>query len=199
MNIIQIGANIGNDDLTPIVKEYKDQITNLILVEPMSVHNIKLGQCYMEIPHIIENIAITDNKKEKELSFYYHVDDIYSTGIDDITANDFAVASFDKNHILKHNSYNVEGLREKKVKCLTLNELFDKYNLINIDILFIDAEGMDDKLIKSINFDKYNITNIIYENLHIDNISLVSFLHIKKYDIQVGWGQNQWSNLAVKR
>ena len=55
--------------------------------------------------------------------------------------------------------------------------------MVNVDVLFIDAEGIDDKIIYSINFDKYNINKLYYENLHVDNTKLRDFLENKGYKI----------------
>lgn len=192
MNIIQIGSNKGNDDLTPIILAYSEIIENLILVEPLSVHFSDLKECYKNVKHIIEQAAITDDESIKNLTFYYHKED----------GPGYEVASLNKEHILKHVIFNPklteDGIIEEFVPCYTINNLLDKYNLLNIDILFIDAEGFDDKLIKSIDFEKYNITNIIYENLHIDNNSIINYLVSKGYSINKNWGSNGWSSLAVK-
>ena len=55
MNIVQLGACVGNDDLTKLIGESQPNI--LILVEPMSIHNEKITECYNNITNKhIENI-----------------------------------------------------------------------------------------------------------------------------------------------
>jgi hypothetical protein len=81
------------------------------------------------------------------------------------------------------------------VKCTTLNKLFQKYNLNKIDVLFIDAEGFDLEIIKSINYEKYDVRNILYEYRHID---AVRFLRKKGYILELGVGRDNASNLATK-
>jgi|LakMenEpi03Aug12_release.lakeMendotaPanAssembly.Ray.scaffolds.fasta_scaffold579945_2 FkbM family methyltransferase len=192
MNIVQIGTNIANDDLTNLLQPYKLVINKFIAVEPLEVHNPLINKCYLDIPQlIIENIAITPISTNELLTFYYHIED----------GPEFQVASTDKNHILKHVVSNPklieEGIIELKVKCLTLTELFDKYDLSTIDILFIDAEGLDFELIKSINFEKYKILNIIYEHLHINGEEAILFLESKGYHTIRNYGFNGWSHAAV--
>lgn len=185
MKIIQIGTCDANDDLTQIVKEQKPEL--LILVEPMAIHNDKIKECYLGVDNFfLENIAIT-TKNIDEIIFYYHKND----------GPKYEVSTTDLNHILKH-GYDVSGVVELKVKCLTINNLFDKYNLSKIDILFIDSEGSDDEIIKSINFEKYNISKIYFENLHIKDNSIYDFLIELGYNITKNIGFMGWSSLAEK-
>ena len=50
MNIIQIGANRGNDDLSSIIG--KTQPTKLVLVEPVKLHNTALLNYYSWVKNI---------------------------------------------------------------------------------------------------------------------------------------------------
>jgi FkbM family methyltransferase len=194
MNIIQIGTNRANDDVTPLVNQYSSILNKFIAVEPLSVHHSTIKECYKNIPQlIIEGIAVTPTTTQEQLTFYYHKED----------GPGFEVASTNREHILKHVIYNPklteDGLVELKVDCLTLNQLFDKHALINIDILYIDAEGLDFELIKSIDFNRFNIINIIYEHLHIDGEEAIKFLELKGYSTIKNYGHNGWSHAAVKQ
>jgi len=185
MKIVQIGTCVGNDDLTNIVQHNQPSI--LILVEPMNIHNDKRDECYSGINNLyLENIAITTTNDD-ETSFYYHKND----------GPMYEVASNNVNHILKH-GYSLDGVIEIKVKCLTINQLFEKYNLSDIDILFIDAEGLDDKIIKSIDFDKFSIDKIYFENLHLQDKKIYNFLAELNYKITHSTGFMGWSSLAEK-
>jgi len=194
MNIIQIGTNKANDDITNIIHQYSSILTKFIAVEPLDVHHSQIKECYKNIPQlIIEGIAITPSPTDEKLNFYYHKDD----------GPGYEVSSMNKEHILKHVIFNPklteDGLVELKVNCLTLNQLFDKHDLKNIDILYIDAEGLDFELIKSIDYQKYNIINIIYEHLHINGEEAIKFLESKGYNTIRNFGHNGWSNAAVKQ
>jgi FkbM family methyltransferase len=186
MKIVQIGTCVANDDLTQIVKESQPEL--LVLIEPMSIHNQKINECYLGINNVfLENIAITVDETQ-EISFYYHKDD----------GPMYEVATTDINHIFKH-GYGSEGIVELKVKCLTINNIFEKYNLSKIDILFIDSEGLDDKIIKSIDFKKYEIPKIFFENLHIKDNDIYNFLIGLGYKITKNVGFMGWSSLAEKK
>lgn len=152
MRIVQIGTCEGNDDLSTLIDQNEPDL--LVLVEPLHIHNEKILKCYGWINNLIlENIAITDEEKDT-LDFFYHEND----------GPAYHVASTNINHILKH-GYNIDGIQKITVNCMTINQLFDKHNLININILFIDAEGIDDKIIKSIDFNRYSIDSIYFEKI----------------------------------
>jgi len=185
MKIIQIGTCVANDDLTQILKENEPEL--LVLVEPMSIHNEKIKSCYSGIKNMyLENIAIT-TKDEKKMKFYYHKND----------GPMYEVATTDVNHILKH-GYTIDGVVTLEVDCLNINKLFDKYELEKIDILFIDAEGLDDEIIKSIDFSKYKISKIYFENLHIRDFGVYNYLTELNYKITTHTGYNGWTSLAEK-
>ena len=121
---------------------------------------------------------------------------------DSIGRDKFELASLNKNHFIKirESYYTEEGMKERVVPSVTINQLLDKYQLTDIDVLFIDTEGFDDKIIKSIDFDKYNIKEIYYEHLHIDANSLQIFLESKGYTIEKNVGFiYQWNDKATKK
>jgi hypothetical protein len=89
-------------------------------------------------------------------------------------------------------------VKELNVKCLSINNLFKKYNLVDIDILFIDTEGIDDLIIKSIDFDTFKIREIYFENLHLTQNDIYSFLENKGYSITKNWGVMGWTSVAKK-
>jgi hypothetical protein len=86
------------------------------------------------------------------------------------------------------------------MKCVNINNFFKKYNLTDIDILFIDTEGMDDSLLRSIDYKTYNIKKIYYENLHLPypQINTHDFMKSNGYTVTPNVGQNDWSSLAEK-
>lgn len=185
MNIVQLGTCVANDDLTKLIGNNQPEL--LVLVEPMSIHNDKINQCYEHIQNKhIENIAISvDNIKD--MSFFYHEND----------GPMYEVSSTNINHITKH-GYGVEGIKELKVKCLRINKLFEKFDLKKIDILFIDTEGIDDLIIKDINFNNFEIGEIYFENLHLTQGDIYDFLEKKGYSIVKKWGFMGWTSFAKK-
>jgi hypothetical protein len=191
MNIIQIGANRGNDDVSELIGHQQPE--KLILVEPMKLHNEALNNFYHWVGNkFIENVVI-DIEGGKDVEFFYHEND----------APNYEIASLSKEHFFKHphvGNPNTppfhEGIRSFSIKSVNINELFRKYDLTTIDILFIDAEGHDDAIIKSIDFDNFKIGKLYFENLHIKDNNIYSYLESKGYTITPQVGHNGWTSLA---
>lgn len=188
MYIVQIGANRGNDDISKIIEN--SQPTKLILVEPMKLHNPILESYYDWVDNLhIENVVI-NVEKCNEVEFFYHIDD----------APYYELSCLDKTHFKKHPyAASEDGIRSFFIESININDLFKKYQLTNIDILFIDAEGQDDTIIKSIDFDNFIIQNIYFENLHIKDENIYNFLENKGYEIVLQTGHGGWTSLAKKQ
>ena len=195
MILVQIGTCRADDNVFEFVNS-GIKIDKLILVEPMKIHNEKIIDSYKNIKNVfLENVAITTDGKN-EISFYYHEND----------GPYYEVASTEINHILKH-GYTIDKVIEIKVKSININQLFEKHNLKDIDFLVIDSEGLDDSIIKTINFEKYNISEIYFEYLHLKNNDVYEFLEKMGYDIIRDLGKNHpnvkfsigWSSLAIKK
>ena len=183
MNLVQIGTNIANDDFYRIVtKLNKEDIKNLILVEPLKSCNLNIENCYKNYKYILENVVINLDSSVHSETFF-------------VSKYNW-LSSLTKEHIEKHKTN--ETPTEIKIDAITLDNLFRKYNLTEVDILFIDCEGKDDEIIKSINFDEFNIKNIYYEHAHINNEELIQFLNKKNYTVNKTNFSDGLTSLAVK-
>lgn len=195
MIVVQIGSNRGYDELTNLIKDIS--IDKLILVEPMKKFNDSLLKCYSHIQNLfIENIIITDDINKNKECFYLH------KKMDENTEQASLLEShinkvFNKPEYLINETYD-EQLSKIEIECSTINNLFNKYKLNNIDILFIDAEGFDDRIIKSIDFNKFNIKKIYYENMHINNLEISNFLKTIGYSIINGTSYTTNNSIAIK-
>ena len=176
-NLIQIGANDGVafDDLNYFIKKFK---INSILVEPIKEIYDKLQNNYKNFSFVkLENSAISD---DNTINYLYKVDKkfliFYGSHIP-------AISSFDKKHLIKHNVKN-SHIKKEKVKSLTIKELLKKYNITNLDLFFVDAEGYDGNIVNDF-LGKTNFRPIIiFEYIHIDDKifkSLIKKLLTKKY------------------
>ena len=176
-NLIQIGANDGLsfDQLNFYIKKYK---CRTLLVEPIKTNFLLLKKNYKEFSFInFENCAITIND---EISHLYKVDPIYEKNYGNhITA----IQSFDKNHLINHGVKNKHIITEN-VDSLTVLNLIKKHDFKKLDLLFLDCEGYDGKIIFDFLSTVLLRPIIIFEFIHIDNVlfeKLITKLLDKEY------------------
>ena len=160
--LIQIGANDGKrfDELNIFIKKYK---IKSILVEPIEeqFNQLKLNYQNVDLVHF-ENSAISVNN---EISYLYTVDNNYLKNYDSHIP---AISYFKKEHLIKH-GVKKNHIIKKKINTISIKELVKKYNAENIDLLYVDTEGYDGKIVYDFitNFSKKPI--IIFEFVHIDS------------------------------
>lgn len=95
--------------------------------------------------------AVSDKIEDAKL-FYYHQKSPINT--------------LDKNISLKQNA-KIE--KEIDIQTNTLTNILDNYSIKKIDLLTIDVEGFELKVLKGLNFDKYNPGVIIVEFLDLES------------------------------
>ncbi len=165
-NLIQIGANDGNrfDIINKYIKSYK---VKSLLVEPIKESFEKLKENYKDFNFVtFENSAISVNN---ELIYLYKVNPKYFIYYDDHIPG---ITSFDKKHLLKHGVKDRHIVKEK-VNSLTIENLINKHNFNNFEILFIDVEGYDG-----------NIVNDFLNNIIIRPIIILEYIHINNDTFQ---------------
>src|SRR5450631_1993798 len=157
---VEIGANDGkkNDPLYYYVKKYG---WRGILVEPDPSNFKKLKDNYRGVEGLIfENTGI--GPEPGEMLFYK---------IKDITDQEPGwydqVGSFDQKTLLKNISYGI-GLDQRIIAeprpVIRFDELLEKNNFRDVDLLHLDAEGFDYRILRSIDFEKNNIRMVLFES-----------------------------------
>ena len=162
MKLVQIGANKGDDELAKYIKKNYDKLDFALFVEANPLHIQDLKKCYEGYENVfIENIAIKPSTYEEDtLKLYYYEDD----------APLYAVTSCVKSHIEKHYghfNYSEDKLHQFEIPALTIDDLFLKYNIQELDWLLLDVEGIDAELLLDTDWSKYDIQRIEYEELHL--------------------------------
>ena len=186
MKVVQIGTGRAQDDLSDIIKD--QPVEMLILVEPLEVHNPRIREFYkhVENKHVV-NMAISTGEGET-VTFYHHLDD----------GPGFEVAGTSREHIIKH-GLPPDRIVQSKVGAIRINQLLEKYQLNLLDILYIDAEGMDADIVQDLDLSKYLVRTIYFENLHLKNNDVYRFLKNKGYDLVPHTGTNGWNSRATKK
>ena len=163
ISVVQVGASYGNDDLANHLKNNYPKLDFALFVEANERLIPQLKQCYSQYENaIIDNIAVKlPTHTGNELTIYYHTND----------GPQYGISSCDINHIYKHMEF-VPYLKDGEIKsfsvpCITLEQLFDKYNIKELDWLLLDVEGIDAELLLSFNWGKYKIKRVEFENLHL--------------------------------
>jgi hypothetical protein len=82
--------------------------------------------------------------------------------------------------LVKH-GYAAETLKTIQVPAMTLNDLLAKYRCEQLDFLFLDVEGIDFEVLRSIDFELFDITHLQVEHLHLDREELISFMASKGF------------------
>ncbi len=157
--LVQIGANDGErfDELNRFIKEFKPKS---VLVEPIDNYYQDLKKNYQNFDNVyFENSAISAEE---------HINEIYTVekkNISKYSDHIQGINSFNKNHLIKH------GVKPKHIvktiiKSISIKDLLEKYNINNLDLLFIDAEGYDANIVYDFlkNSDQEPI--IIFEFIH---------------------------------
>lgn len=161
MKVVQIGSNKGYDSLSDHLLANYEELEFGLFVEANSLHIQSLKECYSKYDNaVVENIAVkVPHDDKKELILYYHVND----------GPDYQVTSCKIDHIKKH--YPTGQIKSFSVPCLTIDELFQKYNIDKLDWLLLDVEGIDAELALTFDWSKYDISRVEIEHLHLGNNS----------------------------
>ena len=98
------------------------------------------------------------------------------------------LGSFDRTHITKHLDGILEPfIVETKVLTVSLSTFIDREKIEQIDVLHIDAEGHDFRVLKSLDLSKSRPRLILIEHKHLsldDRVDLLAFLNGGGYRIR---------------
>ena len=178
-NLIQIGANDGNrfDLLNFYIKKYKPKS---LLVEPIKENFEKLKDNYKGCDFIFfENSAIS---VDNEIYQLYKVGNQYIKNYSDHIPG---ITSFDKKHLIKH-GVNKSHIVTESVSSINMLNLISKYNFNSFDLLCIDVEGYDGKIVIDFLTSSTVRPIIILEFIHIKNKifkNLINILEKEKYKL----------------
>jgi len=160
--IIQIGANDGVrfDSLN---KEIKKHMPKVILVEPIKSNFEELKINYDKQDNIFfENSAIS---VDDEINYLYKVKE---SALNKYDEHIIGITSFNKSHLIKHGVKKRDIVIEK-ISPISITNLLNKYKISQFDLLFIDAEGYDGKILNDF-LDNCKIRPfIIFEYIHVEH------------------------------
>lgn len=186
---VQIGSNDGKKN-DPLYSYIRDRGWKGILVEPDPNNFIKLKESYNDLSGLIfENTGIAP---ESGTLVFYKLKQIST----DEPAWYDQIGSFDEATFQKNISY-IKGLdnRIEKISLpvLTFEDLMAKHRAENVDLLQLDTEGFDYRILRSIDFRKYPVRLIIFETEWMSQFELrelVAWLRNLRYQIFCSGGDH---------
>lgn len=159
LTFLQIGANdgISFDNLYPIVTKYR---CKGVVVEPLPDMFERLSLNFKHHSQIKPvRMAVHPTAVTAEI---YRVSKSRLDQYDDWCAG---IASFNKDHLLKHN-INLVDIESEVVPCQPLMNLIEEQGLANVDYLQIDTEGFDHEVLKMLDLEKIKPSIIKFEKVH---------------------------------
>ena len=165
VQVVQIGSNDGKtgDPFYPIF-----QIHNKwkgLFVEPVPYIFEKLKTNYPDTNRFkFENVAINQGAA---LTFYW-VDPKAKETLPELPYWYNQLGSFDRDHILKLLNGQLEPfVLESELEGIRLQTLLDRNDIKQLDILHLDTEGYDWKILSQLNLNKYQPYFILFEYNHL--------------------------------
>jgi FkbM family methyltransferase len=159
MRIVQVGANKGNTDNDPVWKLVQANLPDslnwsIVLIEPNPYAVKILRETYKGFSnaHILE-CACGDETG---------VSTLYVDHLDDESSSQHSSLIYD--HLIRH-EHKPEVIGLVSVKIYKLGDLID--SSCQIDLLQIDAEGYDYKVLLGCDFGKFDIKQVQYEHMHL--------------------------------
>lgn len=192
--LIQIGAcdGVTSDSVYPYIKSGN---INAYLIEPSKTNFKKLQEFYTEVKNVtLINAAISDSNESRIL---YSIKD-EGRWKDNAWARQ--LASFYKEHLLKHGIHEQEILADK-TECLTLKSVIAKYKINSFDILLVDTEGYDGEIIKMAIRDGVLPPFIVFENAQlVQTYSQTELDNLYKLLAEQGyvWTHDRINTLAIR-
>lgn len=169
ISVLKIGANDGVKD-DPI-GDYllSDRRYHGVLVEPVPYYARLLADNFaLTARFSIEQVAVSQSSGHMRM--YYvpeNASDLLGQYFD--VAATRALASLDRNHVLKHLAPKYHNIVESvTVECLTVKELLSRNHIKHLDLLHIDAEGHDWIILQQFDFNAVRPKIVLFEHKHLN-------------------------------
>ena len=159
---VQVGAHDGTQ-LDPLREAILTTRWRGVMVEPLPFVFERLAERYGRHPRLaLENVAI--GEREGSLPFHYIPES------DGLWRWYDALGSFRRDVVLSHESFIpdvADRIRTLEVDCITFDMLCARHGLDRVDLVQIDTEGYDARVLASIDLDRYQPSIVMFEHLHL--------------------------------
>jgi FkbM family methyltransferase len=193
---VQVGSNDGlqGDPIHDLIVNRKSW--SGIFIEPIDFLFQRLRKNYGDAERFVfENVAIGTEKGSKK---FYYVSEKARTELDLPYWHD-QLGSFDKAHITRMLGEQMSPyIVEEDVECLPLQDVLDRNQVAAVDLLHIDTEGFDYKVLSQFDLKRYKPSVILFEHHLLPDDE---FVKARKLLRSTGYRLLQYGNdiLAVRR
>jgi FkbM family methyltransferase len=135
-----------------------------LFVEPVPYLFDRLKRNYAGHPRFLfENSVVNDGSN---ITFYWVAEQAKESipGLPDWYDQ---LGGFDRAHITRHIPELEGHIQEADLSGITLDHLFAKHDIAKIDLLHIDTEGADFKVLSQLDLNKHTPKIILYERKHL--------------------------------
>lgn len=165
--IVQVGANDGRtgDPIFNLIQ--KNPAWEVVFVEPVPFLFERLRENYgMSARFRFENLAIGE---ARGLMPFHYVSEQAVRDMPELPEWHDQLGSFDRNHITKHVGSRLDPyIVSVDVPVVPLNELLDKHGVASIDLLHLDTEGHDWRILKHLDLERFKVKTILFEHKHLE-------------------------------
>jgi FkbM family methyltransferase len=163
---VKVGANDGitDDPCSDILLANKQWKGLLIEPVPYCFDSLR-ANFYDSDRFILEQVAIGSSCGRAK---FYYVDQKAKTQLPDLPPYFDKLASFDRNHILKHLGGILEPfIVECELEVYPLSGVLQRNSVRDVHLLHIDAEGYDYEVLRSVDFEKFPPLSVFVEHKHL--------------------------------
>ena len=164
---VQVGSNDGlqGDPIHDLIVARENW--SGIFIEPIDFLFQRLRRNYGDAERFIfENVAIGSEKGSKK---FYYVSEKAKSELNLPYWHD-QLGSFDKDHITRMMGEEMRPyIVEEDVECLPLQDVLDRNRVNTIDLLHIDTEGFDYKVLSQLDLKRYKPSVILFEHHLLPN------------------------------
>jgi len=168
---VQVGSNDGlqGDPIHDLIVSRNSW--SGIFIEPIDFLFQRLRNNYGDAERFIfENVAIATEKGSKK---FYYVSEKAKNELDLPYWHD-QLGSFDRAHVTNMLGEQMTPyIVETDVECLPLQDVLDRNRVDAIDLLHIDTEGFDYKVLSQLDFKRYKPSVILFEHHLLPNDEFV--------------------------
>jgi FkbM family methyltransferase len=183
VQFVQIGAydGLAGDPLRPLIM--KNPSWSGLLIEPQRHAFESLEKNYFGERSRLQFInGLVSEKQGREELFSIPEHEILARGLPEWSHE---VASTDASHIRRH--FPGVQLISESVRAYSFDELANLLPASRVDMVVMDVEGAEKRIIDSIDFETHPITFLIFEHKHMSNSdfhSVSDLLRRLKFDLK---------------